>query len=105
MTLLNNDVNFDFFKEYYLSQSMNLKFVMCLLNHSCIRIKYKAIQILHYFFIDLESRDKQIQSILIANKDNFEKYFNKFDDSTTDSDIIEKKTYILYELERLLNMS
>jgi hypothetical protein len=79
--------------------------LMGLLNHNCIRIKYKAINLLYCYFIDLELREKQIQTLILANKENFEKYFSKFTEDISDTDIIEKKQCILYELERLLNMN
>ena len=100
--ILSKDDKFDEFKNYYVSSVDNLKITMGLLNHNCFRIKQKAIYILYYFFIDLDLREKSIQNILLANKNNFENYFDKLQDS--DCEVMEKKTYILYELERLPNI-
>lgn len=73
------------------------------MNHTCMKLRHKAIYILNYFFEDLEFKNKSIQNILLANKNNFENYFEKMSDG--DCHILEKKTYILYELERLQNLS
>jgi hypothetical protein len=100
--ILSKEEKFSQFRDFYLSCTDNLKIVMSLLNHNCVRIKHKAIHLLYYFFVDLDIREKNVKSILLANKDNFENYFERLQEN--DSDILEKKTYILYELERLQNM-
>jgi len=105
MSLINNDCGFfEEFRTFYLSKTENLKLIMSLLNHQCIRIKFKAVHILYHFFDDLERRETCIKTLLLANKNNFELYFNKLPENSTDSDITEKKTCILYELERLQNI-
>jgi hypothetical protein len=65
-----------------------------------MRIKLKALNILYYFFLDLDLREKKIQNVLLVNKLNFEKYLNKVNVSE-DSDISERVNFILYQLERL----
>jgi len=101
--LSSNDYFFQF-KDYFLSQIDNLKVVMSLLNHNCIRIKFKAINLLFFFFGDLETANENVTALLLANKNNFESYFSKIPEYVSDADITEKKTYILYELERLQNI-
>jgi hypothetical protein len=100
--ILSKEEMFSKFRDFYLSSIDNLKIVMSLLNHSCVRIKFKAIQLLYFFFVDLDLREKNVKSLLLANKNNFENYFDRLQEN--DTDILEKKTYILYELERLQNM-
>jgi hypothetical protein len=78
---------------------------MSLLNHTCNRIKINAITILYNFFVDVDMRERNIKNILLKNKNNFEKYFNKLNTvENLEADVIEKKNCILYELERLQNM-
>jgi len=96
--------NFEDFKEYYLSRLDDLKVVMALLNHSCARIKIKAVAVLFYFFVDLEYKVDAVKLLLLTNKNNFENYFIKGYTCINDADITEKKNYILYELERLQNI-
>jgi len=91
MVLLENDESFTSFKSFYVNNVDNLKIIMGLLNHSCLRIKEKALDILYHFFVDLESRDRKIQCILFKNKGNFEKYFLINLESTD-----EKKNFILF---------
>jgi len=76
---------------------------MSLLNHSCTKIKYKAIEILYYCFLELEYRSDIIKALVLGNKNNFEKYFDKITEIFQDEDLIEKKNFILYELEKLKN--
>lgn len=76
---------------------------MSLLNHSCTKIKYKAVEILYYCFFDVENRSDIIKALLLANKLNFEKYFDKLIETYSDEDLTEKKNFILYELEKLSN--
>ena len=101
--MLLNSGDFSQFSEFYYKQIDNLMTIMSLLNHSCSKIKFKAIEILHYYFMDLESRDDRIISLLLNNKVNFEKYFDKLNETNSDEDVIEKKNFILYELEKLKN--
>ncbi len=94
---------FDNFKEYYLDRIENLKIVMSLMNHTCLRIKVKAMTVLYHFFAEIDLRKEKIQIVLLSNKSNFEKYFTKLL-SNEDSDVSEKGNFILYQLERLQNM-
>ena len=76
---------------------------MSLLNHSCSKIKYKAVEILYCCFLEIEYRSDIIKTLVLANKENFEKYFDKLTEIFQDEDLIEKKNFILYELEKLKN--
>lgn len=76
---------------------------MGLMNHSCYRIKIKAVILLYYFIEDLEQKNTETKKIILKNKENFEKYFEKLEDDKDNSDLTEKKNYILYELVRLEN--
>ncbi len=91
------------FTEYYFNQIENLITIMSLLNHSCLKIKYKAIEIIYCCFLDIETKNNVIKSLFLKNKLNFEKYFDQITESFQDEDLIEKKNFILYELERLQN--
>lgn len=77
---------------------------MSILNHSCLKIKYKAVDILYYIFLDIEYREPMIRKLLLKNKSNFEKYFETSMDIFVDEEIIQKRNFILYELEKLNNM-
>lgn len=76
---------------------------MTLLNHTCIGIKNKAINMLYCFFEDIEQREQEIKTLLLGNKANFEKFFEMLSNGMNE-DLTEKKNYILYELARLENM-
>jgi len=105
LALLSNCDFFGNFKEFFLAKIENLKIVMSLLNHTCFRIKLKALNVLFYFFVDLEMKTEMIRCLLKANKVNFENYFCKIEEEClNDADTMEKKNYILYELERLQNI-
>jgi hypothetical protein len=45
-----------------------------------------------------------VRKLLLKNKSNFEKYFETSIDIFVDEDIIQKRNFILYELEKLNNM-
>jgi negative regulator of genetic competence, sporulation and motility len=77
---------------------------MSLLNHSCNKIKLNALNILYFFFEDIEFRDIDIKNLLLNNKKNFEIFFDMLCMRIFSSEIYEKKNYILYELERLHNI-
>ena len=77
---------------------------MSMLNHPCLKIKYKAVDILYYIFFDIEYRDLIVRKLLLNNKLNFEKYFETSKEIFEDENIIEKRNFILYELEKLNNM-
>jgi hypothetical protein len=98
---------FENFKEYYVNNPENLKMVMTNLggNGKYNKILIQATFVLHYFFQDIESKDKTIRKILHANKQNFYKFFEQNDEIfNSDPEMIEKKNFILYELERLENL-
>ena len=58
--ILSKEELFSKFRDFYLSGLENLKMVMGLMNHTCVRIKFKAIQLLYFFFIDLDLREKNV---------------------------------------------
>lgn len=91
------------FSEFFTNNVPGLKMTMNGLNHPNMKIQIQALYILYYFLSDLESKDLKIKKILLANKANFEKYFN-LKDSFYDESCQEKKNYILYEMERLENI-
>lgn len=103
MTLILKPNDFLKFTEFYFNQKENLMTIMSLLNHSCSKIKYKAIEILYLCFLDIEYRSDIIKALMLKNKTNFEKYFDKITELFQDEDLIEKKNFILYELEKLKN--
>ncbi len=77
---------------------------MSMMNHSCLKIKYKAVDILYYIFLDIEYREPMIKKLLLKNKLNFEKYFDCSILLFEDEEIIQKRNFILYELEKLNNI-
>jgi len=104
LQILEDSESFSYFKEFYLDSLENLKIIMSLLNHNCLRIRIKALCVLYYFFSDIDSRNGKITNVLLMNKQNFEKYFDKFlNDPDVDSEMLEKANFILYQLERLQN--
>lgn len=103
MTLILNSPDYQKFTEYYFNQKENLITIMSLLNHTCSKIKYKAIEILYLCFFDIEYKSEVIKTLVLKNKLNFEKYFDKLTETFQDEDLIEKKNFILYELEKLKN--
>lgn len=78
-----------------------LKLVMRLLNNKSNQIVSRALTLLNFFFLDVESKNNKIKHILYSNKQNFELFFSKHTDLP---EIEEKKNFILYELERLGNL-
>jgi len=92
------------FKEFYLDSLENVKIIMSLLNHNCLRIKLKALSVLYCFFSEIDYRNEIILNVFLKNKEKFEKYFSKIlADSEVDLDISEKANFILYQLERIQN--
>lgn len=103
--------NFEGFSNKYTNNAENLKMIMNLLNNKSHKIIAHAIDVLHYFFLDVENKDNQIKKILHTNKKNFYIFFDKIEDilsndhdfSHDNPDLSSKKNFILYELERLEN--
>lgn len=77
---------------------------MSMMNHPCLKIKYKAVDILYYIFLDIEYRNPLIRKLLLNNKSNFEKYFETSINIFEDEEIIQKRNFVLYELEKINNM-
>lgn len=78
-----------------------LKLVMRLLNNKSNQIVSRALTLLNFFFLDVESKNNKIKHILYSNKSNFEIFFSKHTDLP---EMEEKMNFILYELERLGNL-
>lgn len=95
---------FEQFSTYYVNKPEHLKTIMIQLNNKCEKIVLQAVDILYFFFLDIETKERGIKLILHANKDNFYKFFEKNDEIfSQNSETMEKKSFILYELERLEN--
>jgi hypothetical protein len=99
-----NSSKYEKFNNFYLNYVENLKMVMTQLNNKCEKIVCQAIDILYFFFSDIEMKEKKIRLILHANKENFYKFFEANENLFKESnELWEKKSFILYELERLEN--
>jgi hypothetical protein len=98
------DQEYEKFTNLYVNSIDNLKMVMMQLNNKCEKIVCQAIDILYFFFLDIETKEKGIKMILHANKQNFYNFFEKNEELFSEStEMMEKKNFILYELERLEN--
>ena len=91
---------FKSFKTFYTNYSENLKSVMKQLNNRNTKIIQQAIDVLYYFFLDIESKDKSIKLLLHANQQNFYKFFEKHSDIITE-ELVDKKTLMIKVLESL----
>lgn len=99
-----NDGEYEKFTNLYVNSIENLKMVMMQLNNKCEKIVCQAIDILYFFFLDIETKQKSIKMILHTNKQNFYNFFDKNEELILEStEMMEKKNFILYELERLEN--
>lgn len=95
---------YDKFNLYFTSSTDNLKSIMILLNSKCSKIVCQALNVLYYFFLDIESKPKSVKIILHKNKDNFNKFLEKNESLFLSSpEVMEKRSFILYELEYLEN--
>jgi hypothetical protein len=98
------DADYETFTNLYVNSTENLKMVMMQLNNKCEKIVCQAIDILYFFFLDIETKHKSIKMILHTNKQNFYNFFEKNEELILESsEMMEKKNFILYELERLEN--
>jgi hypothetical protein len=96
--------NYENFANRFVNNSDNLKTIMRQLNNKCEKIVCQAVDILYFFFLDIEIKEKNIKKILHFNKDNFYEFFEKNEELfSQSSELAEKKSFILYELERLEN--
>lgn len=96
--------NYEKFASRFVNNSDNLKTIMKQLNNKCEKIVCQAVDILYFFFLDIEIKEKNIKKILHFNKENFYKFFEKNEELfSQSSELAEKKAFILYELERLEN--
>jgi hypothetical protein len=108
--ILSNQI-FEKFYSIYTNDVDNLKMIMTQLNNKSNKILVLAIDLLNFFFLDIENKDKNIKKILHSNKQNFYKFFSTVEEiiakdpafMSESSELEEKKTFILYELERLEN--
>lgn len=88
----------------YTNRIENLKSIMIQLNNKCLKIVFQAVDILHYFFVDVELKSRGIKLLLHNNKKKFYEFFEKHENFfLEDSEMSYKKSFILYELERLEN--
>lgn len=88
----------------YTNRLENLKSIMMQLNNKCLKIVCQAVDILYYFFVDVETKCKNIKLLLHTNKKNFYEFFDKHDSFFIEnSEMSYKKSFILYEIERLEN--
>lgn len=93
------------FKEYFTNEVEDLMMTLKQLNNKNKKIVGQALNVLHFFFQDVETKAKNLRIILHNNKANFYKFFEVNDPLfVQDNELMEKKSFILYELERLDNL-
>jgi hypothetical protein len=105
------DPTFEKFNTIYTNDVENLKVIMTQLNNKSKKIMAQAIDVLYFFFLDIENKHQKIKNILHNNKQNFYKFFEKLEETLSSDveinknnpELSEKKNFILYELERLEN--
>ena len=98
------DNKYENFSLLYSNRVENLKTIMLQMNNKCLKIVYQAVDILYYFFVDVENKCRNIKLLLQKNKNNFYEFFQKHETFFMDnSEMSYKKSFILYELERLDN--
>ncbi len=101
--ILNNPL-YEKFMIHFTNRSDNLKTIMKQLNKKSKKIVSHAVEVLYFFFLDIELKEKGIKMILHNNKDNFYKFFEKNEELFNQtSEMMEQKSFLLYELERLEN--
>jgi len=92
------------FTEYFSNDVNNLKMILINMNDECIKIKLESINILYYFFVDIHN--ETLIKILLANKQNFYQFFTELEkelNGEQNANLIEKRNFIYYELEKMEN--
>jgi hypothetical protein len=91
------------FKDYFSNDVNNLKMILIHMNDECLKIKLESINLLYHFFVDVYN--EVIMKILLSNKQNFYQFFQELEKELTEenANLIEKRNFIYYELERLEN--
>lgn len=99
-----NNYFYSDFSIFFTNQEENLKKILMLLNHESEKIKTEALNILKYFFENVESKSDKIKLIIKGNKAKFEEYFIKNKTLIEkDEDLQLVQSFILYELEKMEN--
>jgi hypothetical protein len=93
--------NYENFNSLFTNDIEALKVIMIIMNSNYNEVVINGINILNYFFVDIEEKENKIKKILYVNKENFENFFKKNNEI---KEIEEQKFFILYELERLGNI-
>ncbi len=79
----------------------------------CTKISFLSLNILYYFFNDLQNKNGNIQKLLLSNQENLSEYFKLHEKEmklesmvmllTIDIELIEIRNFIYYEYQKLEN--
>lgn len=88
------------FLMYYFDNALSLKIVMLLLSDKLKNVQLEGFHIFK-FFVAKPKKSQKVLDILIKNKENFVKFFENFDISTTNPNLVEERDYIMMEIAKL----
>jgi len=71
------------------------------LNNDCHKIRLEALTLLHEFFVEIDSLDEIIHTLILDNKTNFYEMFEINSEIFYSIEANEKKNFILCEIERI----